>query len=101
MTTQGYAIFTFSEKDRCYGEPLAYGRDDEPSPQMLLRRNRVELFPSKDAAERALKDTYHKAVADNCRWVREFKFSIVEVVKSGYAFELLTDLARREAVGSA
>jgi hypothetical protein len=35
-------------------DPLSYGRDFEPEPQLLLRRGRVQLFETYDDAESSL-----------------------------------------------
>jgi hypothetical protein len=53
-----YAIFACDRKknraiDKPCLDPLSYGKDDEPSPEYLLRRGRVELFASNKEADSA------------------------------------------------
>ena len=81
MNIIGYAVFAHSKKLDCLNEPLAYGCGREPTPEMLLRRSRIELFDTSDAAAEALKASLVIAKRENIESFAKFKFSICPVVK--------------------
>ena len=57
-------------------DPLDFGKGDEPSQDLLLRRGRVALFTSREHAEAALWAT-GKSSRD---FVKNFSFYILECV---------------------
>jgi hypothetical protein len=58
-------------------DPLSYGRESEPEPTRLLRRGRVQVFATTEAAEQALRDSM--AGHEKEQFARNFKFQILEV----------------------
>lgn len=72
-----YAVFCLlnGDIDPCL-EPLSYGRDGEPEPHLLLRRKRVGLFDTREAAEVAL--TLTLVACEGMEFVRRFKFIVLE-----------------------
>ena len=76
-----YAVFRMLKtNDSAHGdpclEPLSYGRGDEPEPKLLLRRKRLGLFDTREAAEVAL--TLTLAACEGMEFVRRFKFIVLE-----------------------
>ena len=59
-------------------DPLSYGRSEEPTPHLLLRRGRVSLFASRAAATYAIHATPADDAARNCDWARKWSFVVVE-----------------------
>ncbi len=59
-------------------DPLDFGRGEEPRPEILLRRGRVGLFESKDAAEEALRETGKVLKGEDC--LKTFAYVILECV---------------------
>ena len=65
MSSDRYAVFCLPRprKGQAFGmsppnlDPLDYGVGEEPHPHLLLRRNRVGLFASREDAEAALAKT--------------------------------------------
>lgn len=76
-----YAVFCLLKcNDHAHGdpclEPLSYGRGDEPQPHLLLRRKRVSLFNTREAAEVAL--TITLVACEGMEFVRRFRFVVLE-----------------------
>jgi hypothetical protein len=59
-------------------DPLSFGVDREPSPELLLRRGRVALFSSREKAEEALAST--GKVMAGTSFTKDFAFAILECV---------------------
>ena len=76
-----YAVFCMlktndsARGDPCL-EPLSYGREGEPKPHLLLRRKRLGLFDTREAAEVAL--TVTLVACEGMEFVRRFKFVVLE-----------------------
>ena len=60
-------------------EALSYGHADEPSPDLLLRRDRATLFASGADAEAALTRTLQVSAKNGATWPAKFRFKIVTV----------------------
>ena len=60
-------------------EALSYGRADEPSPELLLRRGRATLFATGSEAEAALTTTIKESIKNGDQWPNKFKYKIVTV----------------------
>lgn len=78
-----YAVFCLQKnKNRAVDhpclDPLDYGIGNEPDPHLLLRRGRVALFPTEEAAEEALRATGKDPSAEMAEWKKMFKFQILE-----------------------
>lgn len=59
---------------------LAYGREGEPKPQILARRNRAQVFASRDEAEDAVNITYSIAVAEGYPWAAKAEWKLIPIV---------------------
>ena len=59
-------------------DPMDYGRGDEPEPTLLLRRKRVGLFPSEEAARAALTATGKACKGQT--WIKHYAFVVLECV---------------------
>ena len=75
-----YAVFCMLKNDDVWQdpsvEPLAYGRGEDPEPHLLLRRKRVSLFDTREAAEVAL--TVTLVACEGMEFVRRFRFVVLE-----------------------
>ena len=60
-------------------EALSYGHADEPSPDLLLRRERATLFVSGADAEAALQRSLEISAKNGDIWPAKFKYKIVTV----------------------
>ena len=65
-------------RDRA-AEALSYGHADEPSPDLLLRRERATLFASGADAEAALQRSLEISAKNGDIWPAKFKYKIVTV----------------------
>jgi hypothetical protein len=61
-------------------DPLDFGIGKEPSQHLLLRRGRVGLFASRDAAEVALRATGKEMSSQAFTFTKDFEFVILECV---------------------
>jgi hypothetical protein len=59
-------------------DPLSYGRDEDPTPHLLLRRGRVSLFASRAAATDAIHATLSDDAVRDCDWARKWSFVVLE-----------------------
>ncbi|MBL3601079.1 MAG: hypothetical protein JMN25_14640 [gamma proteobacterium endosymbiont of Lamellibrachia anaximandri] len=59
--------------------PLAYGNDDMPAPEMLLRDRGATIFESREAARQALEVTLISADSQGHEWPSLFNFHFIEV----------------------
>ena len=59
---------------------LAYGREGEPQPQILARRNRAQVFASREEAEDAVNITYSIAVAEGYPWAPKAEWKLIPIV---------------------
>lgn len=85
-----YAIFCLQKnKNRAVDQPcldpLDYGIGDEPWPELLLRRGRVALFDTEDAAFAALKETLRSDDEAVKSWAKVFKFQVIRCVQRDFA----------------
>ena len=60
-------------------EALSYGHANEPSPDLLLRRERATLFATGADAEAALQRSLQASAANGDTWPAKFRFKIVTV----------------------
>jgi len=61
-------------------EPLSYGLEGQPSPEMLLRRGfRASSFDSEEEANKALRDSWGRWTNDNLKFHLNRMFSILKV----------------------
>jgi hypothetical protein len=60
-------------------EPMAYGSDKDPEPDMLLHSRGATLFESIEEARKALKDTLIKADLMGHEWPSNRIYSFVPV----------------------
>lgn len=58
--------------------PLSYGRDGEPSPEQLLRRDRATVFESRTAASAAIHATIKAATDDGATWPKRYAIYLIE-----------------------
>jgi hypothetical protein len=79
----GYTVVAHSRKLQCEWEPLCFGMSDEPSPAMLLRRNRYDLFATEQVARDALQETLRAAVAEGLDWPTKCRFMVKPVQSAG------------------
>lgn len=59
-------------------DPLSFGRGQEPTPHLLLRRGRVAVFDTNEHAEAALRRTCKETAGQP--WQKQFDFVILECV---------------------
>jgi hypothetical protein len=78
--TKGYIILARDKSERYGGEPLSYGREDEPAPDRLLKRGRATVFSDSSAADTALTKTFLDADKDGLKWHKMLHFDFVELV---------------------
>lgn len=81
IVTMPYAVFCSRKNnnraiDKPCLDPLDFGKEPEPNPELLLRRGRVAIFPSREEAENALRAT-GKALAGQA-FTKNFSFIILE-----------------------
>ena len=60
-------------------ETLSYGHPNEPSPDLLLRRDRATLFETEAQARAALTSTLQICTKNGHEWPKKFIFKIVSV----------------------
>lgn len=60
-------------------EALSYGHANEPSPDLLLRRERATLFATGADAEAALQRSLKISAKNGDTWLSKFRFKIVTV----------------------
>ena len=80
MKSAGAIILLVSKSTRdstC--DALSYGRDNEPSPNLLLRRGRATLFETMDTAEAALVASLQSSTSKGDTWPKKFAFRIIPV----------------------
>lgn len=58
--------------------PLAYGRDGEPAPDHLLRRERASIFSTQEQAWAALKTTLREEQEQGSTWMNKFHYAVFE-----------------------
>ena len=58
--------------------PLSYGRDGEPSPEQLLRRDRATVFDNRAAASAAIHATIKAATDEGATWPRKYAIYLIE-----------------------
>jgi len=58
--------------------PLSYGRDGEPSPEQLLRRDRATVFESRTAASTAIHATIKAATDEGATWPKRYAIYLIE-----------------------
>ena len=63
-------------------EALSYGHADEPSPDLLLRRERATLFASGADAEAALQRSLQASAKNGDTWPAKFQFKIITVERN-------------------
>ena len=60
-------------------EALSYGHADEPSPDLLLRRERATLFATGADAKAALQRSLQASAKNGDTWLSKFQYKIVTV----------------------
>ena len=76
----GWLVVCFPDRENPdWCEPLSFGRPDEPSPEMLLRRRRFMAFENHGEAEAALRQTKKTATELGYEWASQFRFGITPV----------------------
>jgi len=65
------------------GEPLSYGRHNEPEPGLLLKRGRLDVFDTKDLAVNLLEKSIAKEKELGSTWWKKAKFEFIEVTIVG------------------
>lgn len=63
-------------------EALSYGHADEPSPDLLLRRERATLFATGTDAKAALQRSLEISAKNGETWPAKFRFKIVTVERN-------------------
>ena len=63
-------------------EALSYGHANEPSPNLLLRRDRATLFATWEDADAALTRTLQVSAKNGDIWPTKFRFKIVTVERN-------------------
>ncbi len=58
--------------------PLSYGRDGEPSPEQLLRRDRATVFESRTEASTAIHATIKQAIEEGATWPKKYAIYLIE-----------------------
>jgi len=58
--------------------PLSYGRDGEPSPDQLLRRDRATVFKSRTEARAAMHATIKQALDEGATWPKKYAIYLIE-----------------------
>jgi len=58
--------------------PLSYGRDGEPSPEQLLRRDRATVFKSRTEASAAMHATIKQALDEGATWPNKYAIYLIE-----------------------
>ena len=58
--------------------PLSYGRDGEPSPEQLLRRDRATVFDNRAAASAAIHATIKAATDEGATWPKKYAIYLIE-----------------------
>lgn len=58
--------------------PLSYGRDGEPLPEQLLRRDRATVFDNRAAASAAIHATIKAATDEGATWPRKYAIYLIE-----------------------
>jgi hypothetical protein len=59
--------------------PLSYGKDDDPSPEQLLRRGRATMFASRSEASAAIHATIKVAMEEGATWPKKYGIYLIEV----------------------
>lgn len=57
---------------------LSYGREHEPSPELLLDRDRATIFDTQDDAENALKTSLIQAEKAGATWTKKYSYQFIE-----------------------
>ncbi len=58
--------------------PLSYGREGEPSPEQLLRRDRATVFASRTEASTAMHATIKTALDEGATWPKKYAIYLIE-----------------------
>lgn len=77
--TVGYCVMVSLDKGKSWW-PMSHGVGGEPEPSDMLRRGRVEVFSSRDAAETAIETTAKRAALAKHEWVKKARVQIVAAV---------------------
>jgi hypothetical protein len=80
-------------------DPLDYGLSGEPEPSILLRRGRVGLFETNEAAEQALKESVNSSDSLRANARKQFDFLILECIehRSGW-IDVKTELPDADTI---
>jgi hypothetical protein len=69
---------SYYERPEFYA-PLSYGKDDEPSPEQLLRRGRATMFANRSEASAAIRATIKVATNEGATWPKQYGIYLIEV----------------------
>jgi hypothetical protein len=68
--------------------PLSYGRDGEPSPELLLSRDRATVFSSRTEAIAAIKATIKQSLDEGATWPKKYAIYTIETDEAPYNVEV-------------
>ena len=81
--TNDNGLYTYKYGIFAKGEPLSYGRHNEPEPGLLLKRGRLDVFDTKDSAVNLLEKSIAKEKELGSTWWKKSKFELIEVTIVG------------------
>lgn len=86
MIPMGYIVMCAPKKKATaqYFAPLAYGKDGQPDPTMLLSHRGATLFTTEDRAWDALRDTLTAATEQGHIWPANNHFGVIKVFADPY-----------------